>query len=75
MHIEQNSLGILLSRNSDYDNHRNVWVAITVANTLRGDNRIFDCILEPKNNTYIVTSSDGDMLRFKLYDNKILVKL
>ncbi len=75
MHIEPHSLGILLSHKSNYDNQRNVWVSITIANTLQHDNRIFNCILEPKNNTYTVISSNGDVLRFKLYDDRILIQL
>jgi len=66
MSLNQWSLSLVLAPGDDYVNSRNVWVAIKIANTLRGDNRHFECTLVPKNDIFTVTSGK-DVLRYKLY--------
>lgn len=72
MHLSQYNLEINLSPVSEYYNRRNSWVATSIANTLRDDPRTFECILEPINDVFIVTSTVGDVLRFRLYGDTLV---
>ncbi len=71
MQLSQYSLGLTLSPVNEFNNRRYAWVAATIANQLIGDPRTFRCIMEPVDNVFIVTSTSGDALRFKLYKNTL----
>jgi len=74
MRLSQYSLEINLSPMNSNVNRLNTWVASTIANRLLDDPRSFECVLEPKDNTFIVKSTTGDVLLFRLY-NDVLVSL
>lgn len=73
MSLSKWSLSMVLAPGDEYINSRNVWVAISIANTLQGDDRHFECTMVPKDGIFTVTSGK-DVLRYKLYLD-VLVKL
>jgi hypothetical protein len=75
MHLSQYTLEITLSPVNDYDNRHNTWVAATIANFLKDDPRTFEGILEPVNDVFMVTSTTGDVLCYKMYGDDLLVRL
>lgn len=75
MHLSQYTLEITLSPVNDYDNKRNAWVAATIANFRKDDPRTFEGILEPVNDVFTITSTVGDVIRYKLYGDDLLVRL
>ena len=72
MKLNMHSVRLTLSPVNEYDNRRNTWVAATIANRLKDDPRSFDCVLEPVNDIFIVTSTVGDVLRFHLYKDTLV---
>ena len=74
MRLGQYNLEINLSPVDSNVNRLNTWVASTIANRLLDDPRSFECDLEPENDTFIVKSTTGDVLLFRLYDD-VLVSL
>lgn len=75
MRLSRYVLELILLPDQEYNNMRNVWVACNIANTVQDINSIFECDMIPVDGVFIVTSTTGESLRFKLYDNNVLVQL